>query len=304
MKSVAAMRRFIWIGLAVLCSALLALGSELCRSHAQRYFAQTQRYDDVYYLPPNDYLVLASLGYRAAVADAIWMKALIYYGEELGHRGDVAHLYRYGDAMVALDPAFKRVYRWVASCALYRTGRITVDDARAAIRYLEQAARLFPDDGEIAWDLGANYAFELVPMLKTRAEREEARQRGLAYLEAAALRHAGPSWLALQNAGQLAQLGRSEQAIRHLEDVYATASDPTLKQRIEQQLSSLRTQSYVEALRHTAEQLEAARMRDFPYVDASLYLLVGPRPAFGGDAWLAAGFDPLLAPEAVADDSR
>jgi len=306
LKSLAVMRRSGWTGLALLLSltSALALGSELCRTRAQKYFARTQQYEDMYYLPPSDYLVLASFGYRAALADGIWMKALVYYGEELSHQGDVAHLYRYGDAMLALDPAFKRVYRWVANCALYRTGRVTVDDARAAIRYLELAARRFPDDGEIAWDLGANYTFELAPMLKTRAEREEARRQGLAHLEAAALRHAGPSWLVLQNAGQLSALGQSEQAIRHLEDVYATSSDPALKASIEAQLSSLRTQSYVEALRRNAAELEAARVHDFPYLNASLYLLVGPRPAFGGDAWLAAGFDPAFAPNAAADVSH
>ena len=298
------MRRSIWTGLLLVGALLLALGSELCRTRAQSYFARSQRYEDMYYLPPNDYLVLASLGYRAALADGIWMKALVYYGEELIHRGDVAHLYRYSDAMLALDPAFKRVYRWVASCALYRTGRVTVDDARAAIRYLEQAARRFPEDGDIAWDLGANYTFELAPMLKTRAERDEARRQGLAYLEAAALRHAGPSWLALQNAGQLSALGKNEQATRHLEDVYATTSDPDVKRSIEGQLTRLRTQTYVEALRRNAQELEAARTRDFSYLDTSLYLLVGPRPAFGGDAWLANGFDPAFGPTGALDVSH
>jgi hypothetical protein len=45
-------------------------------------------------------------------------------------------------------------------------------------------------------------------------------------------------------------------------------------------------------MRRTAQELEAARQRDFPYLDTTLYLLVGSRPAFGGDKWLAQGFDP------------
>lgn len=279
----------------VLLGLLLAAAAvDKVRARAQRHFIETQTYEDVYYLPPSDYLIAGSLGYREALADLLWMKALVYYGEELVHRGDVKNLYRYGDAILALDPDFKRVYRWVASSAIYRTGNVTVSDAYAAIRYLEVAARRFPDDGELAWDLGANYAFELAPMLDDEAKREEARRKGLEYLEAAALRNAGPPWLGLQAAGELNALGQREQAIRHLEDVYAITSDAAVKARIERDLATLRSQAYAEALRRTAQELEADRVRDFPYMDATLYLLVGPRPPFGGDAWLAQGFDPAL----------
>jgi hypothetical protein len=277
-----------------LCAAA-AIGGDYARTLAQRHYAATQTYEDVYYLPPDEALLIASLGYRGALADLIWMKALIYYGEELSHRGDVKNLYRYGDAMLALDPDWKRVYRWIASSALYRTGTVTVADARAAIRYLEVATRRFPDDGELAWDLGANYAYELAPMLEADRDRAAARQKGLEYLEAAALRNAGPPWLVLQTSRQLQALGRNEQAIRHLEDVYATTSDPQVRTQIEQQLTLLRSATYAEALKRTNEELEAARVKAFPYLDTTLYLMVGPRPPFGGDAWLARGFDPINA---------
>lgn len=279
------------VALAVLCLLLSAAAIDRVRSRAQRHFIATQAYEDIYYLPSGDSLVVGSLGYREALADLLWMKALVYYGEELIHRGEVKNLFRYGDAVLALDPDFKRMYRWIASGALYRTGTITVDDARAAIRYLEVAARRFPDDGELAWDLGANYAFELAPMLDGE-ERAAAKRKGLEHMEAAVLRKAGPPWLALQTASELNALGRQEQAIAHLEDAYAIASDPEIKEKIEAQLSTLRSAAYAEALRRTAQELEAARKRDFPYLDTTLYMLVGTRPPFGGDAWLAQGFDP------------
>jgi hypothetical protein len=284
-------------------AALLLLGlfgaavlTDKVRARAQQHFIETQTYEDLYYLPPSDYLIVGSLGYREALADLLWMKTLVYYGEELVHRGGARNLYHYGDAIIALDPDFKRVYRWVASSAIYRLGDVAIDDVRRAIQYLDVAARRFPDDGEIAWDLGANYAFELVPLLHDPAEREAARRKGLEYLEAASLRNAGPPWLALQAATQLNALGKREQAIRHLEDVYGVTSDPGIKARIEQELTELRSAAYAEALRRTSQELESARLREFPYMDASLYLLVGPRPAFGGDGWLAHGFDPAPRP--------
>jgi hypothetical protein len=271
----------------------LAVAADLLRGQAQRHFVAAQTYEDIYYLPPPSQLVVGSLGYRAALADLIWMKALIYFGDELSHRGNVTNLFRYTDAMLALDQSFRRVYRWVASAAIYRTGDVTVQDVLTAIAYLERGTRLFPDDAELAWDLGATYAYELVPMLPSGEPRAEARRKSLEYLEMAALRGAGPAWLGLQTAAQLDSLGRKEQAVRHLQDLYATATDPGLKEQLERRLAALQTEAYAEAMRAASEELEAARIRDFPYMNQTLYLLVGRRPPLDGDELLLRGFDPL-----------
>jgi tetratricopeptide (TPR) repeat protein len=276
---------------------ILLLGAICCadrlRSQAMGHYLGTRRYENVYYLPPPAWLRLFSLGYREALADLIWMKALVYFGEELYHRGDVTHLYAYTDAMLALDERFVAVYRWVASCALYRTGEITADDARKAISYLERAIRLFPDDGELAWDLGATYRFELVPLLEDRKKRDEARRRGVEYLQAAALRGAGPSWLVLTNATQLEKLGHTEQAIHHLEEAYGTIHDPQIRESIEIRLRELRSVAHAEALKHAVVSFEQKRQRDFPYLSGTLYWLVGPRPPFDGYRQLLHHFDPL-----------
>jgi hypothetical protein len=283
----------------LLLSGALADG---LRGDAQDHFVRAQRYEDVYYLPPPAHLVVASLGHRAALADLVWLKALVYFADELKDRGDVANLFRYTEAMLTLDPGFKRVYRWVASSAIYHTGNVGVNDVWTAIRYLERGNRLFPDDPELAWDLGATYAYELVPMLPVGAQREEARRKSLEFLEMAALRGAGPAWLGLTTSKQLDSLGRKEQAARHLQDLLATATDPAIKAELEHRLAQLRSLAYVEAMRAASSELEAARARDFPYVDSTLYLLLGPRPPFAGDALRARGFDPLPAANGGAEE--
>ena len=264
------------------------------REQAMGHYLSTQRYEDVYYLPPPAWLRLFSLGYREALADLIWMKALIYFGEELYHRGEVKNLYAYTDAILALDEHFVAVYHWVASCALYRTGEITVDDARRAIAYLERGVRLFPDDGTLAWDLGATYRFELVPLLIDREARDEARRRGVEHLQTAALRGAGPPWLVFTNATQLEKLGQTEQAIHHLEEAYQSIFDPQLRQDIESRLRALRSTAHAEALRHAVVDFEQERQKHFPYLSGILYWLVGARPPFDGYQQLQHYFDPLL----------
>lgn len=275
-----------------LCLAIAAAGARHARRDGERHYLSTQRYEDVYYLPPPTWLRLFSLGHREALADLIWMRALVYFGEELVHRGNVANLYRYADAMIALDPYFKKVYPWVASAALYRTGDVTVNDARKAIAYLEAGVRLFPDDGRLAWDLGANYLYELPPLLDDPKDRAEARLRGVEHLRVAVLRGEGPPWLALSASSELRKLGRAEQEIRYLEELYPQVTDATIRAEIEHRLARLRDQSHAEAMRRAHEEFESARLRDFPYLDPTLYLLVGPRPPFDGRALLLRDFDP------------
>jgi tetratricopeptide (TPR) repeat protein len=278
---------------ACLVVVAIAVAGDKTRERAQDRYLRAQTYEDLYYLPPPNELILFSLGHRTALADLVWMKALVYFGDELHHGGSVANLFRYADAILALDEHFVRAYRWVASAAIYRTGEVTVDDVRKAIAYLERGVRLFPDDPNLAWDLGATYAYELVPMLPPGPAREEARRKSIDHLEMAALHGAGPAWLGLQTASQLNSLGRKEQAVQHLQDLYATATDPAIKAQLAQRLATLQTETYVEAMRAADAELEANRKRDFPYLNASLYLVVGPRPPFDGDELLLRRFDPL-----------
>jgi hypothetical protein len=287
---------------------LLALGlaaavatAHVTRQNGQAHYLATQRYEDVYYLPPPDWLVLFSLGHREAVAGLVWLRALIYFGEELQQRGQVHNLYNYTDAMLALDPHFKKVYQWVSSTSLYRTGTIHASDAWRAIRYLEQGVRLFPDDGELAWALGATYLYELPPLLPID-QRAEPRRRGIEHLRVAARLGAGPPWLVLTTASELGRLGQREQEIAHLQEVYDQISDPKVKEQIELRLTRLRDATFSEALRKTNEELDAARAAQFPYLDRELFLLVGKRPPFDGRALLLRNFDPE--PDHWDDDPR
>lgn len=262
------------------------------RHQGEEHFLGTRHYEDLYYLPSPDWLSVFSLGHRAAVADLIWLRALIYFGEELGERGDVSNLHNYAEAMLTLDPHFKRVYLWASTCALYRTGTVTAADARKAIAYLERAVRLFPDDGELAWNLGANYAYELPPLLTDQAEVEEAKRRGAENLQVAARLGAGPPWLVLTTASTLAKLGQNEKLIAHLQDVYAQIDEPEVKEQIEIRLAQLRSDAFAEGFRHANEELELARKRDFPYIDHELHILLGARPPFDGRAQALRNFDP------------
>jgi hypothetical protein len=287
---------------AITILALVVYGSITLRQQAMGHYLSTQRYQDIYYLPPAEWLPIFSQGYKKALADLIWMKALIYFGEEISQRGNVIHLHEYAEAILALDKYFKPVYRWAAGASLYRTGEITVADGWKAVDFLKRGMRLFPNDGEMAWDLGATYLFELAPMIDNPSEKARVKREAIPYLEAAAFRGAGPPWIALVNATNLEKLGQTEQAIRHLEALYSTTFNPDARQQIEKRLAALRTWSYVEAMKHAVREFEIAHQHDFPYLSQTLYLLVGQRPPLDEARWLLGKFDPVA--DTVVEDEN
>lgn len=247
------------------------------RLGAMDHYLATQTYEDIYYVPPARWLPVMSLGYDRALADLLWMRALIYYGDELSHRGDVEHVFDYAEAILRLDPKFKAVYSWAGTVALYRTGEVTDEDMREAVDFLRRGVEQFPDDGELAWDLAATLTYEVAPHLP-KNEAKELRREAVEHFVVAARRGAGPPWIALHNFTKLRKLGKLEQAARHLEEMYDMARDPDVKERIRRRLSDVRSQAYAEAFRRAQEQAEKARKEDYPYMPPTLYQLVGPRP--------------------------
>jgi hypothetical protein len=296
-----------WLGRVFVVVALIA--AALCAGHtrldSQGHFASTRRYEDIYYLPPADWLKVFSLGYREALASLIWTQTLIYFGDEMVQRRPSKHLYRYTDAMLSLDPYFKRAYRWIASAGSYRVGTTGRPDILRSIDYLERAARLFPDDGEIAWDLASFYLYELRPHASSDKERDEANRKGLEHLQVAVLRGAGPAWLALNAASQLEKMGQREQQIAFLKEAYGQVSSDEVRQQIADQLGLLQSQSFAEAFTREQTQAEADRKRDYPFLDMDLFLQVGAKPAFDHVPLLRNGFDPspVVEDEAAGADA-
>ncbi|MCA9603116.1 MAG: hypothetical protein KC417_13880, partial [Myxococcales bacterium] len=261
-----------WVGFVVVL-AILGMTMDRVRGHVQAHAIETATYEDMYYIPPPQWLRVMSLGYDEALAGLLWCKVLVYFGEEVVHRGDIEHIFEYTDAILALDPMFKRVYRWAGTAGIYRPTATGVPEVRRSLSYLERASSLFPDDGDLAWDTGATIEFELLPLLpKDDDEIPKLHEEGVRYLETAARMGAGPAWLVLTNATSLRKLGRNEQALRHLEEMYALVQDDDTREQIELRLEGLRAGAAAEALRSTERDLRDRHQRDFPWIPVDFYV--------------------------------
>lgn len=250
------------------------------------HYLDTQRYEDIYYLPPPEWLEVMSLGYRRALADLIWLRALIYFGDEFENRGAVKHVFNYGDAMLALDPDFERVYRWVGVAGVYTPAGSPIEFIERSVDVLRKGVARFPTNGKLAWDAGATIAYELLPQLpKDHPDRERLQLEANEHMMAAARLGAGPEWLVLTNASLLNKLGQSEREQRHLEEMYAIVRDPEVKAQIERRLSLLRDEAYAAAFRNANREFEERREAEFPYMPSSLYFFVAePIEASAGSA--------------------
>jgi hypothetical protein len=288
--------------LATVCAlALASYGAERTRIDSQHHYLSTQRYEDVYYTPPPAWLHVFSLGHREALAGLLWLRMLVYFGEDLVQRGTTLHLYQYADAIVSLDPMFIRAYRWIAVAGAYRPSNRGIEDVRKGIDYLERASKLAPDDGVLAWDLGSFYLYELRPMLKDPKEREEATRKATEHIRVAILHKGAPPWVSLSSAGFLENMGQREQQIAFLQEAYALASSDYARDQIAALLGRLRSESFAEAFTREQARAEELRKRDFPYLDIELFLQVGPKPAYDHLPLLLQGFDPSAAPSHEED---
>jgi hypothetical protein len=277
--------------IALACAAALCLPLRALRLRSLAAYRSGQHYEDVYYLPSPAALGVLSLGFRQALADLLWCKSLVYFGDEVLHNGQVQYVFQYTDAVLALDPDFQRPYGWIATAALYRPARPSIKDGLRAAEYLERALKRWPNDGELHWDYGSLLRFELAPLEQDPLKKHALLERAAPHLELAARLGAGPPWLALNSAELLEKLGRTEQAIRHLQDMRAATHDADLQREIDQKLQHLQVRSYQEAMRTADEEFERVRLQSYPYLSEGLFFWLGAKqPAHAYEAFVTGGF--------------
>jgi len=267
-------RTILGLGVAVLLVSLPPL-----RRSASDARATAQSPEDVYYLPAdNNVLGALTLGYRETAADLLWMRALLYYAENLSERGAAVYAINYAEALASLDPNFAEVYHWAGMLPFYLS---VVTDHAARVRCVEFMVRgteQLPNDGQLAWDAASTILYELLPTFEgTESERERWRARAGELTLRAARLGAGPPWLAMDNATLLTQLGENDRAARVLEQRLAVTSDPDTRADLLLRLQRLRAGADAALFEAELRRFEAARVEQFPYLTVDEYVLAGER---------------------------
>lgn len=229
---------------------------------------------DVLYVPPAEQLVPMAMGYREALADLIWVRALIYSGANLGE-AQIEATGRYVDAIVGLAPRFRRAYLWGGITAVY-SGQAAIDRPMVdrAIDIYRRGIAQFPESHELLYPFGMLLVTQ-IPSTPgyDEVERESLRLEGIEMIRRAAAFGADP--LVRQYAATLiAEHGERELAIQFLQTQLAQAEDEDHRRMLRAKLSALGGQAATDAVERVRRSFTLEHRERAPYLPDALYAVL------------------------------
>lgn len=210
--------RWLLCGLAAVPFVLM--GGE--RADATR---QARAIDDaLVFVPDGDALLVASSGFAEPMADLLWIRAVLNFGERYG-RGKADWVRWLGSmttSVTTLDPTWRTPY-FFGGDMLRVAGDVDAADA-----LYDRAMSALPNDEWFPFSRGMN-AF-----LYRNDPAEAAR-----YLEKAARLPHAPTWYAGAAAAVRARTGAHEVAARFLEEQLNATTDPAVRSELHRQLAKV-----------------------------------------------------------------
>lgn len=253
------------------------------------------------YAPSPAAAPFVSLGYRELAADLLVARVMPYFGGTDNTAEGVAGLC---EAIVATDPQLRPMYEWCARAMTLARSGVDRGTYLRALALLEQGARELPDDWRIPYTAGQIYMLDL--KTDDPAQRREWDERGARLLEAAVRKPGAPGDAATTAAVLRTKLGQRQRAIDGLREMLLVTADDLARRRILDKLAELSkadADAIAAELLEARKRFDAAWRRERPAVSASMYILLGPRPAPGFDLReLATGGRDLVLQDAPRDE--
>jgi hypothetical protein len=256
----------------------------LVGARAVRIVAAGERPDDgtdAPYAPTPTSAPFVTLGYRELGADVLFVRMVGYFG---GNDSDANAIASLADAITTLDPTFRKAYEFGAVATTGARHGVDNDSRLRAIALLRKAMTVYPHSYRYPMLAGQIYLADLAT--KDPAQRRAWDEQGSLLLESASRKPNAPAEAALTAASLQTRFGQRERAASSLRELLLITTDEGARKQLVERLAELEHQD-AEAI--AAELFEARRTfehawrRDRPAVPATIYVLVGPRPAPGFD---------------------
>lgn len=231
------------------------------------------RDQDVLYLPPAQHLGPMSLGYREALADLIWIRAVIFTGDRFGATNH-SWIMEYLEAIYSLAPQFRRPYAWGGVVFIYSGEAIDRAMVDRAIALYTRGLERFPEDHELLFAAGMLLTRDVQTTPGyTEVERIEAMTEGVTLIRKAAAFGAPP--LVRELAATLVSEGGADQlAIQFLENQLLQAEDEGLRRLLRQKLEAAVGEAGSESIERLRREFEEEHKAAAGYVPADLYVLI------------------------------
>ncbi len=215
---------------------------------------------------------------KEVTADILWAKTLVYYASASMGEYDFRYLDPYLDAVLAVNPHFKRVYRWAAYAATAKSGRPTNAEYLDSLRYLDQAMKLYPEDHEYFWIAGTRYFLDLQP--KDEATRRKYREKGAELIEEAMRKPNAPPQYATLAAAFRTKLGQKERALRNLQEMILTTKSQKARTALLDKLrEGYMAPNLADELENATQRLEDEWKANMPWAPPAFYFIMGDRPS-------------------------
>lgn len=233
--------------------------------------------ESLLYLPPADRLGPMSLGYKEALADLIWLRAVVFAGNS-GNRDKSSWITRYVSTINHLAPNFRRPYLWGGVISIYSGKEIDRQMIDQAVAIMREGVERFPEDHELLFNLGMVLYRDYESLGDVDPKQlQDYKQEGVKLIRRAAAFGASP--LIRRLAASLDAQGSNDALeAEFLRRQLLRADDPALRRLLKKKLQALDLGHQVEQLEQAREAFVADHKEDFPYLPLTLYAVLR-RPA-------------------------
>jgi tetratricopeptide (TPR) repeat protein len=257
-----------------------ALGIAFVRPVVAARFHRLRVTADVYPLAPPNQMVVASLGWRAALADAIFAHVLVSYGLHFQEKRRFEFVGDYLDTVNALDPSFREPYRFADTLLVLAPEPARLEHYEKAREIMLRGLERLPYDTELWLTTGQYLAYLAPGNLPTPEMNKAWRLEGGKILARAcelASNNGSLPYNCITAATLLNDAGEREAAIRSLQRLIAVTDDPEIERiasgYLEKKLGDRETEKRE---RRRAAFRDAAKA-DLPFLSKNRILALGPR---------------------------
>jgi hypothetical protein len=264
------MRRFAFALGTCVTAALALLAHDALRDHRDLFPDDV----DVLYVPPPQHLQPMSLGYREALADLLWVQALVFTGERMGDN-DIAAITRYTEAITGLSPRFHQAYVWGGITPIYGGSSVVDRDmVDRAIAMYRRGLEQFPESHKLLYPFGMLLTHQ-VPSTPGYSDEEKlaAKREGAELIRRAAAFGADP--LVRQYAATIITDHATEQMARQfLESQLATAEGDDYRRMLRRKLERMGAHESIQEIERTREAFLREQLEQLPYASDTVYAVI------------------------------
>ncbi|MCA9642788.1 MAG: hypothetical protein H6718_13855 [Polyangiaceae bacterium] len=265
--------------IAVLLMLVCGLGVALNHAPLVARHAELKAKNDVYPLPSPEQTVVASLGYRSALADAIYAHVLVSYGLHIVEHRGFDFIGEYLDTISTLDPKFADPYRYADTFLILQAKKATRADYFKAREIFEKGMKELPNDTFLWITAGQYIAYIAPPHLGDDELFRQWRLDGARVL-AHACELVGTNenlpYQCITAASLFSRAGEEEATETFLERVLAVSDDPEIQEMALNFMRVKLSEGARNRVQRRLDRLREARDATLPAVGKDRFLVIGP----------------------------